>query len=82
MRFGIVYNIDYHKEVHGSTSDYLNHIIEQSVLLDELGYDTVWFAEHHSSGYSFGNPAVLAAAVAARTSRIRTKSPQSRCHRT
>ena len=71
MRFGIVYNIDYHKEVHGSTSDYLNHIIEQSVLLDELGYDTVWFAEHHSSGYSFGNPAVLAAAVAARTSRIR-----------
>ncbi len=71
MKFGIAYNIDYHEDIHGSTSEYLNHIIEESVRLEELGYDTVWFAEHHSSGYSFGNPAVIAGAVAARTSRIR-----------
>jgi len=71
MRFGIAYNIDYHEEIHGSPNEYLNHIIDESVRLEELGYDTVWFAEHHSAGYSFGNPAVIAAAVASRTSRIR-----------
>lgn len=71
MKFGVAYNIDYHEDVHGSTNAYFTHIIEECVRLEALGYDAVWFAEHHSSGYSFGNPAVLAAAVASRTSRIR-----------
>jgi len=38
---------------------------------EELGYDSVWFSEHHTSGYSFGNPCVIAAAAAQRTKRIR-----------
>jgi alkanesulfonate monooxygenase SsuD/methylene tetrahydromethanopterin reductase-like flavin-dependent oxidoreductase (luciferase family) len=71
MRFGIAYNIDYHEEIHGSPASYFAHILDECVRLEELGYDTVWFAEHHAAGYSFGNPAVIAAAVAARTSRIR-----------
>ena len=71
MRFGVCYNIDYHPDVHGSPSSYYAQIIDQVDLLEELGYDTVWFSEHHSSGYSFGNPCVIAAAAAARTKRIR-----------
>jgi alkanesulfonate monooxygenase SsuD/methylene tetrahydromethanopterin reductase-like flavin-dependent oxidoreductase (luciferase family) len=71
MRVGICYNVDYQPEVHGSPSRYFGQILAQVDLLEELGYDTVWFSEHHCAGYSFGNPAVIAAAAAARTKRIR-----------
>jgi alkanesulfonate monooxygenase SsuD/methylene tetrahydromethanopterin reductase-like flavin-dependent oxidoreductase (luciferase family) len=71
MRFGICYNIDYRPDIHGSPSSYFDRILDQVSVLEDLGYDSVWFSEHHSSGYSFGNPCVIAAAAAARTKRIR-----------
>jgi alkanesulfonate monooxygenase SsuD/methylene tetrahydromethanopterin reductase-like flavin-dependent oxidoreductase (luciferase family) len=71
MRFGICYNLEYIAGVHKSPSHYIGQILEQVELLEDLGYDAVWFSEHHCAGYSFGNPAVIAAAVAARTKRIR-----------
>ena len=46
-----------------------------AVDLDQLGYRRVWYAEHHlAPGVASAAPAVLAAAVAARTSRIRVGS--------
>ncbi|MFJ3404949.1 LLM class flavin-dependent oxidoreductase [Promicromonospora sp. NPDC090134] len=53
--------------------------IQRSVALatdlDTLGYRRVWYAEHHlAPGVASASPAVLAAAVAARTSRIRVGS--------
>jgi alkanesulfonate monooxygenase SsuD/methylene tetrahydromethanopterin reductase-like flavin-dependent oxidoreductase (luciferase family) len=71
MRFGICYNIEYVENVHKSPSYYIGQILEQVELLEALGYDAVWFSEHHCAGYSFGNPAVIAAAAASRTKRIR-----------
>jgi alkanesulfonate monooxygenase SsuD/methylene tetrahydromethanopterin reductase-like flavin-dependent oxidoreductase (luciferase family) len=71
VRFGICYNIDYHPAVHGSPADYYETILRQVELLEELGYDSVWFSEHHCGNYSFGNPAVIAAAAIQRTKRIR-----------
>ena len=71
MRVGICYNIEYHEDIHKSPSHYFGQILEQVDLLEELGYDTVWFSEHHSARYSFGNPCVMAAAAAQRTRRIR-----------
>jgi alkanesulfonate monooxygenase SsuD/methylene tetrahydromethanopterin reductase-like flavin-dependent oxidoreductase (luciferase family) len=71
VRIGICYNIDYHPEVHGNPSEYFETILRQVERLDELGYDTVWFSEHHCAAYSFGNPCVMAAAAAQRTKRIR-----------
>jgi alkanesulfonate monooxygenase SsuD/methylene tetrahydromethanopterin reductase-like flavin-dependent oxidoreductase (luciferase family) len=71
MRFGVCYNIDYHPEIHGTPAQYLEEILTQVELLDRLGYDTVWFSEHHDGGYSFGNPCVLGAAAARRTKNIR-----------
>jgi alkanesulfonate monooxygenase SsuD/methylene tetrahydromethanopterin reductase-like flavin-dependent oxidoreductase (luciferase family) len=71
MRFGVLYNIDYHEDVHGSASRYYGAILDQIVALEELGYDSAWFGEHHYAQYSFGSPAVMATAAAARTSRIR-----------
>ena len=71
MKFGVLYNIDYRPEVHKSATSYYGQIIDQVQLLEDLGFDAVWFGEHHYSGYSFGNPAVIATAAAARTKRIR-----------
>ena len=71
MKFSILYNIDYQPSVHGSSSQYYGEILEQVQLIEELGYDAVWFGEHHYSGYSFGAPAVVAMAAAGRTRRLR-----------
>ena len=71
MKFGILYNTDYYPDVHGSASDYYNQILEQVQLEEELGFESVWFGEHHYSGYSFGSPPVIAMAAANRTKRIR-----------
>jgi alkanesulfonate monooxygenase SsuD/methylene tetrahydromethanopterin reductase-like flavin-dependent oxidoreductase (luciferase family) len=71
VKFGILYNIDYHPSVHGSASSYYEQILEQVELLEELGYDAAWFGEHHYAGYSFGNPAMIALAAASRTKRLR-----------
>jgi alkanesulfonate monooxygenase SsuD/methylene tetrahydromethanopterin reductase-like flavin-dependent oxidoreductase (luciferase family) len=71
MRFGICYNVEYREDVHGTPSNYYKQILEQVDLLEALGFDSVWFSEHHCSSYSFGNPAVMGAAAAARTKRIR-----------
>lgn len=46
--------------------------LEEIAFAEELGFDSVWLAEHHFSRYGIlGNPLVLAAAIAQRTSRIR-----------
>ena len=71
MRFGVLYNIDYHEEVHGSASRYYGAILDQIVALEELGYDAVWFGEHHYAHYSFGAPATMIVAAAVRTTTIR-----------
>ncbi len=71
MKFGILYNTDYYPDVHGTAAQYYNLILEQVQLEEELGFDSVWFGEHHYSGYSFGSPPVMAMAAAARTKRIR-----------
>jgi limonene 1,2-monooxygenase len=40
--------------------------------LEQLGYDQVWFGEHHSGGYEiYPSPEIMIAAAAQRTSRIR-----------
>lgn len=52
---------------------YYEQILEQIELAEELGWECFMFNEHHFLGYGglVANPAVLLAAAAARTSRIR-----------
>lgn len=53
----------------------IQRAVSLAVDLDALGYQRVWYAEHHlAPGVASAAPAVLAAAVAARTSRIRVGS--------
>jgi alkanesulfonate monooxygenase SsuD/methylene tetrahydromethanopterin reductase-like flavin-dependent oxidoreductase (luciferase family) len=56
-----------------SERDAFHNTLEQAVLADELGWDSVWTVEHHFlEEYSHcSNPEVLYGAIAARTQNIR-----------
>ena len=45
--------------------------LEDAVLAERLGFDSVWVTEHHGSAYGLAAaPSVIAGAIAARTERI------------
>lgn len=55
-----------------SDREVIEQALEEAQIADELGFDSIWFAEHHFSRYGIlGNPLVFAAAVAQRTKRIK-----------
>ena len=75
MKFGILLicpenSGDSHRDPHRAVAEPL----EQAIVAEELGYDSVWVTEHHSQFGVVGSPAVLLAAIAARTTRIRIGS--------
>jgi limonene 1,2-monooxygenase len=50
----------------------LEYDLQRAEWLDELGFDEVWFGEHHSGGYELiASPEVMIAAAAQRTRRIK-----------
>lgn len=50
----------------------IRRAVELAVHLDQLGFDEVWFGEHHSGGAEIvASPELLIAAAAERTQRIR-----------
>lgn len=73
MELGLFTVFDNYKEKLGrSHEQLLNEVLEQTVLADELGYSSVWFAEHHFSEYGIlTTPTLLLAAAAERTKNIR-----------
>ena len=68
MKFGMFYIMP---SPSGEHSRDIGEMLEQIEYAEELGYDSVWIAEHHCSYGIVGNPAVALAAVAQRTRRIR-----------
>lgn len=72
FRFGLMYDCRRTPDSPLSMTDVYAATLEQTVLADRLGFDHVWFTEHHflADGYL---PAFqpLAGAIAARTERIR-----------
>ncbi|MGE3269516.1 MAG: LLM class flavin-dependent oxidoreductase [Chloroflexota bacterium] len=70
MQFGTYYFL---QATPGRPSDQIiSEEVEQMVLSERLGFDSVWLTEHHYSDYGLSSaPGVLLAAVAARTERIR-----------
>ncbi len=74
MRFGLFYQQQMPKPwIEGSEVEHFNNHIEQAVLADQLGFDSIWVTEHHfTEEYSHSSaPEIFLGAVAARTKRIR-----------
>jgi len=72
MRRSLFQLLDAYPDVGESSTHAHTTLLESSHRADELGYDTVWLAEHHFQRLGTApNPAVVLAAVAARTRRIR-----------
>lgn len=72
LRFGVIYDFRVPPGSDHTHRQLWEEVLDQVVLLDELGYDLVWLTEHHfvEDGYL---PSFVAAAgaIAARTKRIR-----------
>src|ERR1700677_20791 len=70
MKFGVMELFQHPRGK--SAGDVINDAIEMAVRAEELGFDSIWLAEHHFSTYGLvGSPLMMAAAIAQRTSRIR-----------
>ena len=55
-----------------TASEIIREEVDQMVLSEELGFDSIWLTEHHYSDYGLSSaPSVLVATVAARTERIK-----------
>lgn len=69
-RFG-AFIAPYHDPA-GNPALQLRRDLALAELLDELGYDEVWFGEHHSGAFeTIASPELMIAAAAERTKRIR-----------
>ncbi|MCU0622317.1 MAG: LLM class flavin-dependent oxidoreductase [Gemmatimonadaceae bacterium] len=52
----------------------LEELLEQAVLAEQVGLDVIGVGEHHRPDFVVSTPAVVLAAIAARTSRVRLTS--------
>jgi alkanesulfonate monooxygenase SsuD/methylene tetrahydromethanopterin reductase-like flavin-dependent oxidoreductase (luciferase family) len=73
VRFYINILTTYFPDIDPSYAVYYRQVLEQVELAEQLGWECFMFNEHHFLGYGglVANPAVLLAAAAARTSKIR-----------
>ena len=72
MNFGMF--TDFHIRDGNSQAEAFDESFAQIIDAENLGFDTVWLAEHHFSPERavLASPMVIASAIAARTERIRT----------
>jgi alkanesulfonate monooxygenase SsuD/methylene tetrahydromethanopterin reductase-like flavin-dependent oxidoreductase (luciferase family) len=72
MKLSILSVVDHYPEQKRGVGDFYRELIDQAVLADKLGYEAFFIAEHHFHPYgAVANPAVLLAAIAERTERIK-----------
>ncbi|GEN35423.1 LLM class flavin-dependent oxidoreductase [Aneurinibacillus danicus] len=73
MKFGLFTVFDNYKKKFDRTPEQLIYqVLEQTEVADQLGYESVWFAEHHFSEYGIlTSPQMLLTAAAQRTKNIR-----------
>jgi len=73
MRYGIFHLPSLSAIDYANAADRLHSMVEQAAYGEELGFDSVWLAEHHfqSFGGILSSPPVIGAAIAQRTAKIR-----------
>ena len=72
MRFGLFY-LPTSSALRTDGAESLVTVVEQTCYAEQLGFDSVWLAEHHfhSFGGIFSAPPVIGAAIAQRTTKMR-----------
>lgn len=71
MEFG-VFILAQQRGYHQSSRQVISNSIEQTVVAEQAGFDTAWYAEHHFNNYSLSpSPLMTVAHAAAKTQRIR-----------
>jgi alkanesulfonate monooxygenase SsuD/methylene tetrahydromethanopterin reductase-like flavin-dependent oxidoreductase (luciferase family) len=74
MEFG-VFILAQQRSYEQSSQQVILNSIEQTVVAEQAGFNTAWYAEHHFNNYSLSpSPLMTIAHVAAKTSRIRLGS--------
>ncbi len=72
MKRSVFLLLDRYPEAGETQSDVYEFALDHARLADELGFDAFWIAEHHFGNLgSVPNPAVLLAAIARQTTRLR-----------
>ncbi|VTU33449.1 Alkanal monooxygenase alpha chain [Variovorax sp. PBS-H4] len=74
MEFG-VFILAQQRGYHQSSQQVIQNSIEQTVVAEQAGFNTAWYAEHHFNNYSLSpSPLMMIAHMAAKTQRIRLGS--------
>ncbi len=72
MKLSVLTVVDHYPDRARDLGSFYRELIDQAVLADRLGYEAFFVAEHHFHPYGVvANPAVILAAIAERTTRIR-----------
>jgi probable LLM family oxidoreductase len=74
VEIGVFTFADVRREAGGDPARRLRELIEEIELADEVGLDVFGVGEHHRPEFAVSTPAVVLAAAAARTTRIRLTS--------
>ncbi|MFT3717277.1 LLM class flavin-dependent oxidoreductase [Pseudorhodoferax sp.] len=71
MEFG-VFILAQQRGYHQTSQQVIQNSIEQTVVAEQAGFNTAWYAEHHFNNYSLSpSPLMMIAHMAAQTQRIR-----------
>lgn len=73
MHYGLFYELSVRGRTKQVEQDVLNNCLDQIELADRIGFESVWFVEHHFvRGFSHSSsPELMLAAASQRTTRIR-----------
>jgi natural product biosynthesis luciferase-like monooxygenase protein len=73
MRYGLFYLPSSVPATRAAGAERFRTIVEQAAFGEQLGFDSVWLAEHHFHSFAgvFSSPAVIGAAIAQRTTTMR-----------
>ena len=77
MELGLYTFVEHTPDRHGALvprEQRIAQLLEEATLADQVGLDAFGVGEHHRADYLASTPAVLLAAIAARTSRIKLSS--------
>lgn len=72
MHVGLATGFAYQGRTSGSDADFIREEVENLVMAEELGFDSVWITEHHFSDYSMSNdPLQLLTYIAGKTRHVK-----------